>query len=200
MKFIKDEEFIRGNCPMTKEEIRMLSICKMEIEEDSVIVDVGSGTGSITVQAGIMCPKGKVISIEKEEKAYEITKKNIEKFNLDNIKLIKDEGSLCLERLINENFKCNCVFIGGSSGHLEEILKKCDQIIKKDGKIVMNFITLDNTYKAAEMLKSMNYDIDISLANISKNRGNSFMMMALNPIYIIKGRKLSGCLINNGGI
>ena len=70
MKFIKDEEFIRGKCPMTKEEIRMLSIGKMNISEDSLVLDVGCGTGSITVQAALIAKKGKVIAIEKEDEAF----------------------------------------------------------------------------------------------------------------------------------
>ncbi len=189
MKFIRDEEFIRGNCPMTKEEVRMLSICKMEINEDSIVVDIGSGTGSITVQAALICRSGKVISIEKEDKPYSITSQNIKKFKCNNVELVKNEGSEYLDKLIEENFKCDSVFIGGSRGRLENIIYKSNKILRNGGTLVMNFITLDNTYKAVEILKSMNYDFDISLVNISKNRKNTFMMMALNPIYIIKSVK-----------
>ena len=165
MKFVKDEEFIRGKCPMTKEEIRMLSIGKMNISEDSLVLDVGCGTGSITVQAALIAKKGKVIAIEKEDEAFEITQKNIEKFNCDNVEIIKK---------------------GGSSGHLEEILLKCNAALKNDGVIVMNFITLDNAYKGIEIMKNLDYKVDVSLVSISKNRGNSLMMMALNPIYVIQ--------------
>lgn len=51
MILIKDSEFIRGNCPMTKEDIRALSIWKMNLKEDSMALDIGAGTGTITVQA-----------------------------------------------------------------------------------------------------------------------------------------------------
>ena len=189
MKFIKDDEFIRGNCPMTKEEIRILSICKMEINEESIVVDIGSGTGSITVQAALLCNKGKVVSVEKEDEPYDITSQNINKFKCNNVELVKEEGSTYIDKLIKQNFKCDSIFIGGSSGRLESIIEKSNKILKHGGIMVMNFITLDNTYKAVEKLKSMNYDFDISLANISKNRKNTFMMMALNPIYILKCTK-----------
>lgn len=66
MIYIKDEEFIRGDCPMTKEEVRILSIAKLEIEEDDTLLDIGAGTGSISIQMSKCTPKGKVIAIERE--------------------------------------------------------------------------------------------------------------------------------------
>ena len=186
MIFIKDEEFIRGKCPMTKEEIRMLSISKMNLNSDSAVLDVGSGTGSISVQSAIICPSGVVYSIEKEEEAYNVTKSNIHKFKCSNVELIKNDADTALSEFDNKNLKFDSIFIGGSSGKLKEIISKCDKLLKDDGTIVMNFITLDNAYKSIEILKELNYRIDISLINVSKNRGNTLMMIALNPIYIIQ--------------
>ena len=186
MVFIKDEEFIRGKCPMTKEDIRTLSIVKMNLRDDSLVLDVGSGTGSITVQAAKIAQNGKVIAIEKDDEAYEITESNVRKFECDNVKIIKKEASKVLDNLISQGVKFDSVFIGGSSGYLEDILLKVNSIIKKNGTIVMNFITLDNAYKAIEVIKNLNYKFEVSLINISKNRENTLMMIANNPIYIIQ--------------
>ena len=186
MIFIKDEEFIRGKCPMTKEEIRMLSVSKMNINEDSTVLDVGSGTGSITVQSAVICKNGKVYSIEKEEEAFNVTKSNIEKFKCSNVELMKNDAVSSLKDLKEKDIKFDSIFIGGSSGQLKDIIEVSDKLLKNSGTIVMNFITLDNAYKAIEVLKELNYKVDISLINVSKNRGNSLMMIALNPIYIIQ--------------
>lgn len=186
MKFIKDEEFIRGKCPMTKEEIRMLSVCKMNLNEESKVLDVGSGTGSITVQSAIICNKGQVYSIEKEDEAFNVTKSNIEKFKCSNVELLKNNAVQALEDLERKNIKFDSIFIGGSSGQLREIIEKSNNLLNTNGSIVLNFITLDNAYKAIEILKELNYTVDISLLNVSKNRGNTLMMIALNPIYIIQ--------------
>lgn len=191
MIFIKDEEFIRGKCPMTKEEIRMLSISKMNLEADSIVLDVGSGTGSITVQSAVICRKGKVYSIEKEEEAYNITQSNIEKFKCSNVEVLKNDADTALAQLENENVKFDSIFIGGSSGQLKEIIDRCDRMLKSKGTIVMNFITLDNAYKAIEILKELQYKVDVSLINVSKNRCNTLMMIALNPIYIIQCSKVN---------
>lgn len=189
MIFIKDEEFIRGKCPMTKEEIRMLSINKMNLQDDSTVLDVGSGTGSITVQSAVMCSNGRVYSIEKEDEAYDITSKNIEKFKCSNIELIKNDAYSALCELEEKDIRFDSIFIGGSSGQLNEIINKCDKLLKDNGTLVMNFITLDNAYKSIEILKELEYKIDVSLINVSKNRGNTLMMIALNPIYIIQCSK-----------
>lgn len=186
MFFIKDEEFIRGKCPMTKEDVRILSIAKMNIKDDSIVLDIGSGTGSITVQAAKSAKNVEVLSIERDEEAYNVTQSNVEKFNCDNVRIIKEEASHALDTLIYEGIKFDSIFIGGNGGHLEDILLKANAVLKNQGTIVMNFITLDNAYRAVEVIKNLNFKFEVSLINISKNRENTLMMIANNPIYIIQ--------------
>lgn len=151
MRYIKDEEFIRGNCPMTKEDIRILSIAKMNLEENSKILDVGAGTGSISIQAAKICEKGQVIAIEKDEEALDIIKKNKENFNCENLKIIEGEA-LEVEEHINDSF--NSIFIGGSGGNLEEIISRYGNKILNHGTMVLNFITINNLSRALETLKN----------------------------------------------
>ena len=186
MVLIKDSEFIRGNCPMTKEDIRALSIWKMNLSEDSTVLDIGSGTGTITVQASKISNNGVVYSIEKDEAAIAVTKINLEKFNCINVVLDEGDAVEILEKYIKEEKAFDSIFIGGSGGSLEKIIDMCNKLLIENGTIVMNFITLDNAYKAIEVMKKLNYIIDISQVNISKNRGKSYMMIANNPIYIVK--------------
>lgn len=186
MVLIKDSEFIRGNCPMTKEDIRALSIWKMNLSEDSTVLDIGSGTGTITVQASKISNNGVVYSIEKDEAAIAVTKINLEKFNCINVVLDEGDAVEILEKYIKEEKAFDSIFIGGSGGSLEKIIDMCNKLLIKNGTIVMNFITLDNAYKAIEVMKKLNYIIDISQVNISKNRGKSYMMIANNPIYIVQ--------------
>lgn len=186
MVLIKDSEFIRGNCPMTKEDIRALSIWKMNLSEDSTVLDIGSGTGTITVQASKISNNGVVYSIEKDEAAIAVTKINLEKFNCINVVLDEGDAVEILEKYVKEEKAFDSIFIGGSGGSLEKIIDMCNKLLIENGTIVMNFITLDNAYKAIEVMKKLNYIIDISQVNISKNRGKSYMMIANNPIYIVQ--------------
>ncbi|MPQ42927.1 precorrin-6Y C5,15-methyltransferase (decarboxylating) subunit CbiT [Clostridium tarantellae] len=186
MEFIKDSEFIRGKCPMTKEDIRLLSVIKMNLKEEHKVLDIGSGTGSISIQISKMVSKGIVYSIEKNEEAFNITNKNIEKFNCKNIKAIKGDAVEVLNNLIKEDIKFNSIFVGGSGGNVEEILKLCNLLLEEKGTLVMNFITLNNAYKSIEYMKSLKYTVDITMVNISKNSNESYMMIANNPIIIIE--------------
>ena len=187
MILIKDSEFIRGNCPMTKEDIRALSIWKMNLKEGAIVLDIGSGTGTITVQASKIARKGIIYAIEKDNEAIITTKNNLEKFKCNNVVLDEGEALDILKTYKDENKRFDSIFIGGSGGNLEEIISISNDLLQSEGTIVMNFITLDNTYKAIETIKKLNYQVDISQVNISKNRGESYMMIANNPIYIVQG-------------
>lgn len=186
MILIKDDEFIRGNCPMTKEDIRALSIWKMNLKKNSTVLDVGSGTGTITVQASKISSNGVVYSIERDEDAISTTKINLDKFDCTNVILDEGDAVEILEKYIKDDKRFDSIFVGGSGGSLEKIIEMCSELLIQEGTIVMNFITLDNAYKAIEVMKKLNYIVDISQVNISKNRGQSYMMIANNPIYIVQ--------------
>lgn len=187
MKYLKDDEFIRGKSPMTKEEIRILSIAKLEVDENSNVLDIGSGTGSVSIQLCRCCPNGSILAIEKNSEAIEILYKNKEKFKATNLLVIEGEA-LESEKLINDIF--DGIFIGGSGGNIEEIIKTYSAKLKKNGKIVLNFITIDNLYKATKVLKELDYEVECSQIAVSKTRNSSYMFFANNPIFILSGKKL----------
>lgn len=194
MKWIRDEEFIRGNCPMTKEEARILAISKMNLDENSRVLDIGTGTGTIAIQSSKIANKSIVYSIERDKDALEVAFKNKEKFSCDNLKIINSDGKSYLEEISKKisqgSFKkFNSIFIGGTGGDLEEILGLSNNILEKDGNIVLNMITLGNAYKAIDKLKELKYQLDVSQINVSKLKGEIMMFIANNPIFIIKGEK-----------
>lgn len=186
LHFIKDEELIRGNCPMTKEEIRILSIAKLNLREDSYVLDVGAGTGSISVQAAKFCPYGKVVAIEKDEDAIDTIKKNVDKFKLNNLELIEGEA---MEVISNIDCSFDSIFIGGSGGNIEDIIKEYGKKLLPGGKMILNFITINNLYKAMDALKKLGYKVSCTQVSISKTKGESYMLFGNNPIFIIEGEK-----------
>lgn len=187
MKYLKDDEFIRGKSPMTKEEIRILSIAKLEIYENSTVLDIGAGTGSVSIQLCRCCPNGSVTAIEKNTEAIEILFKNEEKFSVTNLVVIEGEA-LGVEKDINTIF--DGIFIGGSGGNIEQIIKRYETKLKRNGKIVLNFITIDNLYKAISVLKELDFEVECSQISVSKTRISSYMFFANNPIFILSGKKL----------
>lgn len=187
MIYIKDDEFIRGDSPMTKEEIRILSISKMNVNEKSKVLDIGAGTGSVSIQLAKILKSGEVIAVEKEEKALQLIHKNKEKFKASNLKIVNGEA---LEVYKDIDGEFDAIFVGGSGGNIKEIIKSYHNKLKSSGKIVLNFITINNLYKALELLKDMNYKTEFIEVSISRSFKNTYMLKANNPIFIVWGEKI----------
>lgn len=184
---IPDELFIRGKVPMTKEEVRAVTISKLRLKEDSVMVDVGAGTGSISIEAAHICTNGEVIAIERNADGIELIKQNSENFGVP----LKTLHGNAVERL-KEIEQFDRAMIGGSGGELKEIIKLCDEKLTQDGICVVNCITVETLYEAIKYLKETGFhDIDVLSMNVSRGKfvGRYTMMEGLNPIYIISGMK-----------
>ncbi|MFW5976740.1 MAG: precorrin-6Y C5,15-methyltransferase (decarboxylating) subunit CbiT [Bacillota bacterium] len=184
---IPDEKFIRKNVPMTKEEIRIITISKLRIRDDSIIYDIGAGTGALTVEAAIRAGKGKVYAVEKEIERSKLIARNVSKFNLENVKVITGEAPSALKELP----PADRIIIGGSGGKLKPILNQIDKKLATDGRIVINAVTLDTLVEIYDLFNKLDYDFDI--CNIAVTRGKDIagykMLKALNPVYIISGEK-----------
>lgn len=180
---IYDKEFIQGELPMTKQEVRAVSIAKLQLNEDSVLVDVGAGTGTIGIEAATYIKTGRVIAIEKEEKGLEVIRENVKKFNLENYFLIHGRAP---ENIPEINY--DRMFVGGSTGGMRDIVDHFLKYAKDGGRLVINAITLETMSSAMEILKEKGFK-DIEVVNMSVARGKKVgpytMMYGENPIYII---------------
>ena len=180
---LTDEEFIRAEVPMTKSEVRAISISKMNLKEDSIVYDIGAGTGSVAIEMALRVGKGKVFAIEKNPKAIELLRKNKKKFMTSNLEIIEGVAPNMMEELPPPTR----AFIGGTSGNLRSIIGK---LLEKNPKvkIVINAITLETISESIECIKEFNLvDVEIVQVSISKGKalGKYNMMIGQNPIYII---------------
>ncbi|WP_026894571.1 precorrin-6Y C5,15-methyltransferase (decarboxylating) subunit CbiT [Clostridiisalibacter paucivorans] len=185
---VPDELFIRGDVPMTKEEIRAVSLAKLRLNKEDVVLDIGAGTGAMTIEIGLKVERGRVFAIERNLHGIDLIKRNAENFGLRNVKIIhgiapKDIWSIS---------KVDKVFIGGTGGNIEEIFDWMDEKLVSNGRVVMNFITIENLYKSIMELNARDY-IDVNIINIAVSKGrklsNVTMMEGQNPIYVISARK-----------
>lgn len=179
---IPDEEFIRGKAPMTKEEVRAVSLSKLKLLEDSVCYDVGAGTGSVSVEMALRANQGRVYAIEKKEEALQLLKENKEKFAAANLHIIAGKAPQAMEQLETPSH----AFIGGSSGNLKEIVETLlDK--NKNVRIVINCITLETVCETMELLSVYEFaetEIVQLCASRSRHVGRYHMMTGENPIYI----------------
>ncbi len=180
---ICDEEFLRGKAPMTKEEVRTVSLSKLRLGEDSVCYDVGAGTGSVSIEMALRAWNGEVYAIEKKEDALALLKENKQKFAADNLTIVSGTAPEAMTELPVPTH----AFIGGSSGNMNAIVKL---LLEKNPKvrIVINCITLETVTEAMNAIRDFDLtDVDIVQlgAARSKSIGRYHMMMGENPIYII---------------
>ena len=180
---IADEAFLRDKVPMTKEEIRSISLSKLRLTKDSVIYDIGAGTGSVSVEMARVASYGRVYAVEKKAQAVELLKKNRLKFQVPHLEIIEGLAPAACIDLPSPTH----AFIGGSSGNLKEIM---GLLLAKnpDVRMVINCITLETVAEALECLKTFPVkDVDIVSVSVGKSKeaGRYHMMMGQNPVYII---------------
>ena len=187
---IDDEKFLRSNVPMTKQEIRILTLAKARIDSGSVVVDVGAGTGSITIEAAKLAPSGKIFAVERKVEAIELIRRNVEKFSVSNVEIICAEAPDGLENLP----ALDAAIVGGSGGKLEKILDVLCDKLKVGGRIVLNAITIQTVAKALEYFHARNWQVDACQVQVTrlKKVGKLDMNQALNPVWIVTAEKFFG--------
>ena len=187
---IPDEEFERTeSVPITKEEIRAIQISKGRLCAGQTILDIGCGSGSVTVEAAIQVEEsGKVIGVDIDPKAIELTEKNLKKFGITNYQLVKGNAK---EKIL-ELPEADTVFIGGTGGDTRDIVELCQNKIKSGGRIVIGVILIETLYSVLQTIEKLDFtEIDITQITIGKSRKTSTgtMMLARNPVTVISATK-----------
>lgn len=180
---MEDEAFLRAKVPMTKSEVRSISLSKLRLAKDSVVYDVGAGTGSISIEAALQAEDGYVYAIEKKEEAVALMRENQKKFAVDNLEIVEGLAPEALESLPAPTH----VFVGGSSGNMKTIL---ELVLKKNPsvRIVINCIALETVAESLDCVKTLPVkEVDIAAVSIGKSKeiGKYHMMMGQNPVYVI---------------
>lgn len=180
---INDSEWIRGDVPMTKSEIRSLAIQKLGMTKNAVLYDIGAGTGSVGIQAAVCYPDSSVYAIEYQEKAVDLIRQNQRKFRADNLHIIFGKAPCALETLPTATH----AFIGGSAGSLREIL--C-ALWEKNPRtvIVISLITLETLSEVMGIAKEFEIEPQVVQIQVSraKKAGAYHLMTGQNPVMLVK--------------
>jgi precorrin-6Y C5,15-methyltransferase (decarboxylating) len=182
---IEDEAFCRGPVPMTKEEVRTLSLAKLNLAKDAVFWDIGAGTGSLAISGALMVPEGQAFAIEMKPDALELLSCNRERFGALNLTIVAGSAPEALKDLPVPD----SVFIGGTSGRMQEILQ-CVLTKNAHARIVINAITLETLNEAVHCCKEFQLrDWSITQVMIAKSKpvGDYHLMLGENPVYILSG-------------
>ena len=186
---IPDELFERTEeVPITKEDIRAIAISKLRLKEGYSAIDVGCGSGSITVELCLQT-KGKIYAMDFDEKAVELTKKNLQKFGVKAEEVILGKAQEILPKLL----EVDAIMVGGTWGDTRQVIELAVDRLKKGGRIVIDTIVIETLYRALTTINDLELkEIDITQVIISKARKvtTGTMMLARNPVMILSATKI----------
>ena len=179
---MRDEWFIRGEIPMTKSEVRAVSVSKLELCRDNIVYDIGAGTGSVSVEAALKVPDGHVYAFEQKEEGCALIRANAEKAGVKNLTVVPGKAPESLYGYPAPDR----VFLGGSSGNMEEILDLVTEL-NPAVQIVINVIALESLSQAMEWFRKKGWEPEVVCMQVSRaaKRGPYHMMQAQNPIYML---------------
>jgi len=187
---IPDELFERDeNVPITKEEVRVVQISKGRLKPGMIVYDIGCGSGSMSVEAALQVEdSGYVHAVDYDPKAVELTKKNLAKFEIQNVSVIGKNANEAISGLPD----ADAIFIGGTGKDTAKIVGMCLDKLKLGGRIVIGMIQIETIFSVLSFVEEQGLEsIDITQITISKSRKTSTgtMMLARNPVTVLSATK-----------
>lgn len=180
---LPDELFARGDAPMTKAEVRALTMAAARPRPRDRVLDIGAGTGSLSVEAALLCPQGEVVALERDPAALELVRENVGHFSLSNVTVVAGEAPAAFPGLGT----FDRVLIGGSGGNLAAILEALPALLRAGGRVVCNTACLETTAQVVAALRQPPWT-GFACSQISVARGvpagSLLRFDALNPVWV----------------
>ena len=173
---------------ITKNEVRVVSLARMQLRANSVVWDIGAGSGSVGLEAARLCSQGHVYAIEKNVDDSAIVQGNRKNLGISNHTLVHGKAPEGLQHWPDPD----AVFIGGSGGELAELIRLILLRLKPEGWLVMNFVTLENLSVAVDTLKTLGVAWDVVQLQASRSKPILHMnrMAAENPVWLVCAQKV----------
>ncbi|MEB3339250.1 precorrin-6Y C5,15-methyltransferase subunit CbiT [Okeania sp.] len=188
---IPDDLFERlPGIPMSKREVRLLIISYLRLQSDSVVWDIGAGTGTIPVEIGLMCPQGRVIAIERDQEVANLIRRNCYHFEVENVSVVEGNAPECLDSLTDSP---NRVCVEGGR-YIKLILQEVWQRLLPQGRIIATAANLESLYAISESFANLqvrNVEVVQSAVNRLETRGINQTLAAIDPIFILSGEKIN---------
>ncbi|AIR02159.1 cobalt-precorrin-6Y C(15)-methyltransferase [Pluralibacter gergoviae] len=184
---MNDELFLRGaSVPMTKEAVRALVLSKLNLRDARHMIDIGAGTGSVSIEAALHYPGLRVTAIERNPAALALLAENRTRFGCENIAIVAGEAPLPVEG------EADAVFMGGSGGHLTALIDWAADRLRPGGRLVMTFILQENLAAALACLPHASLQLlDCQQVQVSALTalGSGHYFKPQNPVFVIACQK-----------
>ncbi|MFX3647183.1 MAG: precorrin-6y C5,15-methyltransferase (decarboxylating) subunit CbiE [Paenibacillus sp.] len=186
-----DEEFHQRKPEkglITKREVRAFSLSELKLGEDSIVWDIGAGSGSVAVECTRLAPRGQVFAIEKNEGDLVNIEANRVKFRTD-FTVLHAKAPAGLDELPHPD----AVFIGGSGGELGQLIALCASRLRPEGRLVVNAATIETLHDSMKAMREAGMDASVTLLQTARSKPilNMTRFDGLNPIYVITGQYIA---------
>lgn len=187
---IPDELFIRGDVPMTKQEVRAVALAKLRLTATDTVWDVGAGTGSVSIEAALVARAGSVWAVERNVTGVRLIRENADAFGCGNVHAVPGVAPEALAKLPVPD----AVFVGGSAGELPSIvevaLEKNSQV-----RLCVPCVTVETLTEACALLSGSRFK-GFEACQVSAARaeavGSHHLMKAQNPVFLVSARGAGG--------
>ncbi len=174
--------------PISKREVRLLIVGALRLRREAVLWDIGAGTGTIAVEAALLCPQGQVVAVERDGDVVSVIRQNCDRFDLDNVTVVEGVAPDCLAPL---QPRPDCIIIEGGRP-LRELLHAAWDCLLPGGRLVVTTGTLDTLYTLSETFAALqvrNVEIVQPAINRLETRGTRQIFRAIDPLFILSGEK-----------
>ncbi|NJL86042.1 MAG: precorrin-6Y C5,15-methyltransferase subunit CbiT [Leptolyngbyaceae cyanobacterium SM1_1_3] len=175
--------------PMSKQEVRLLVLGYLRLKADSLLWDVGAGTGTIAIEAALLCPTGQVIAVERDQEVANLIRHNCDRFQVSNVEVIEGSAPECLPQLPQ---RPDCILIEGGRP-LQATVGEAWRLLKDSGRVVVTVSSLENLYQVSESFSKLqvrNIEVVQAAVNRLEVRGYQQAFVAVDPIFVFSGEKL----------
>lgn len=187
---IPDDLFERlPGIPLSQREVRLLMLCYLRLKPESVLWDIGAGTGTIAVEVGLLCPQSQVIAVERDEEVANLIRRNCDRFGVKNVEVIEGSAPECLKEL---SAPPTHVCIEGGR-QTKVILHEVWNYLLPSGRVVTTTSSLEGLYGISESFSDLhvrNIEVVQSAVNRLETRGNQQTFSAVDPMFVLSGEKL----------
>ena len=172
---------------ITKREVRVVSLANMQLRRDSIVWDIGAGSGAVGLEAAQLCVDGHVYAIEKNEADAANALANKRNMQISNYTLLHSKAPQGMDGWADPN----AVFVGGSGGELAALIELCLLRLRPNGHLVMNFVTFENLHTATDALKQLKAEWSITQLSASRSQPilDMHRLAAENPVWIVTAIK-----------
>jgi precorrin-6Y C5,15-methyltransferase (decarboxylating) len=188
---LPEEAFAHRQGMITKSEVRAVSLARLRLRDSGVLWDVGAGCGSVAIEAAALCPGGQVFAVERDPAQLTYLEENRRRFGAGNVTVVTGQAPDALSELVSPD----AVFIGGSGGALEAILRVAMERLQLGGRIILNLVTLEHLEQALAVARTDGWACEVTQISVARSAvtakpesgeaGGLTRLAALNPVFIV---------------